>query len=260
MTANQGLSGLDFGNRADQGTVSGVKFNDLDGDGVRDPGEPGLAGWTVYADLNNNRALDAGEPSAMTGADGAYALTLPSGSYNLREVPRPGGSRPARRSAASSWAGAGSSGTAADHPSSVDAAGAVVNTFAGPVPTAIPGAQGLARRAQAACSTSTAADRPAHALRTRPGTGAVLDADPLPATPEIAGLAYFGGQVYVQVHPADQSWCSTRSATPSSGRSSVAADIIGGMTGAADLGLLFASNATVRSSPSTRRPGPSSAP
>ena len=74
----------------DEGTVSGVKFNDLDGDGVRDPGEPGLAGWTVYADLNNNRALDPTEPSAITGADGAYALTLPSGTYNLREVPQAG--------------------------------------------------------------------------------------------------------------------------------------------------------------------------
>src|SRR5205823_91070 len=59
-------------------------------DGVRDPGEPALAGWTVYADRNNNYRLDAGEPSAVTGADGSYTLTLTPGSYVLREVPQAG--------------------------------------------------------------------------------------------------------------------------------------------------------------------------
>ena len=38
------LTGRDFGNVRDEATVSGVKFNDLDGDGVRDPGEPGWPG------------------------------------------------------------------------------------------------------------------------------------------------------------------------------------------------------------------------
>src|SRR5262249_4334757 len=74
LTANRGArvrapmgapaaTAVNFGNIQDLGTVTGTKFNDLDGDGVRDPGEPGLQGWTIYVDLNNNGTLDGGEPS-----------------------------------------------------------------------------------------------------------------------------------------------------------------------------------------------------
>src|SRR5258707_12738010 len=44
------------------GEKSGVKFNDLNANGVQDPGEPGLAGWTIYAynDTNKNGGLDSG--------------------------------------------------------------------------------------------------------------------------------------------------------------------------------------------------------
>jgi len=56
-------------------TKSGVKFNDLNHNGVRDAGEPGLSGWTIYVDYNDNGALDAGEPSAVTGALGAYTIS-----------------------------------------------------------------------------------------------------------------------------------------------------------------------------------------
>ena len=40
---------------------SGTKFHDLDADGVRDAGEPGLPGWTIraYRDTNANGVLDA---------------------------------------------------------------------------------------------------------------------------------------------------------------------------------------------------------
>src|SRR4030095_2619157 len=43
-------------------TVHGVKFEDVDADGVRDPGEPGLGGWTIYADDNQNGFLDLEDP------------------------------------------------------------------------------------------------------------------------------------------------------------------------------------------------------
>jgi hypothetical protein len=36
------------------GAISGTKWNDLDTDGVNDPGEPGLEGWTVYLDTNGD--------------------------------------------------------------------------------------------------------------------------------------------------------------------------------------------------------------
>jgi subtilisin-like proprotein convertase family protein len=85
---------LDFGNTRSV-IVSGTKFDDQDADGVRDAGEPGLQGWTVYHDANDNNTLDAGEATAVTGADGGYRLGMPapageSGSYTVREVAQAG--------------------------------------------------------------------------------------------------------------------------------------------------------------------------
>jgi subtilisin-like proprotein convertase family protein len=39
-------------------SISGTVFNDLDGDGVFDGGEPGLSGRTVFIDNNNNQAIE----------------------------------------------------------------------------------------------------------------------------------------------------------------------------------------------------------
>lgn len=73
------------------GSISGVKFNDLNRNGVLDPGEPGLPDWTIYLDSNDNGLLDTGEPATVTGADGTYQFTdLTPGFYTVREVPRPG--------------------------------------------------------------------------------------------------------------------------------------------------------------------------
>lgn len=55
--------------------IRGTKFNDLDGDGTFDSGEPGLAGWTIYLDQNQNNTRDAGERSTVTGEDGGYVFT-----------------------------------------------------------------------------------------------------------------------------------------------------------------------------------------
>src|SRR5688500_1193150 len=82
--------------------VSGMKFNDLDGDGVRDTispvgAEPGLRGWTIYHDENENGALDAGEASDVTDAEGRYDFDFDAGdarggptSEVVREVPQAG--------------------------------------------------------------------------------------------------------------------------------------------------------------------------
>ncbi len=59
LSAGQTVTGKDFGNHAHPGTIAGDAWNDLDGDGVRDAGEPALAGWTVYMDLNNNGQPDS---------------------------------------------------------------------------------------------------------------------------------------------------------------------------------------------------------
>ncbi len=50
-------------------TVSGVVYRDLDNDGVRDAGEPGVAGIRVH------RNSGAGTPSTTTGPDGRYSLS-----------------------------------------------------------------------------------------------------------------------------------------------------------------------------------------
>ena len=72
-------------------TKSGMKFDDLDADGVKDVGEPGLAGWTIYVDYDNDSVLDAGEPSAVTAAGGAYTINgITPGTWKVREVDQAG--------------------------------------------------------------------------------------------------------------------------------------------------------------------------
>ncbi|HUG68333.1 MAG TPA: Ig-like domain-containing protein [Pirellulaceae bacterium] len=71
-------------------SLSGVKFHDLNGNGIRDLTEPGLAGWTIYADLNGDGMPGLREPRAITGTDGSYTLSVPPGQHIIREVPQPG--------------------------------------------------------------------------------------------------------------------------------------------------------------------------
>nr|WP_161501299.1 SdrD B-like domain-containing protein [Rhodopirellula sp. SM50] len=84
------LVNLDFGVIDRRGVVSGTKFEDRNGNAVHDPVEPGLAGWIIYADINDNEVLDVAEPSTMTSSDGTYELRLPAGDYVIREVPQAG--------------------------------------------------------------------------------------------------------------------------------------------------------------------------
>ena len=84
------VADVDFGNipLGDVfGTISGRKFEDLDADGVREAGEPGLEDWTIYLDLNDNGELDDGEPSDLTSPFGQYRIEgLLPGVYTVREV------------------------------------------------------------------------------------------------------------------------------------------------------------------------------
>jgi subtilisin-like proprotein convertase family protein len=73
------------------GTLSGVAWSDVDGDGRLESGEPLLANWTIYLDANHNARLDAGEVTTPTDASGAYRFSnLPAGNYLIGAVPRPG--------------------------------------------------------------------------------------------------------------------------------------------------------------------------
>ena len=72
-------------------TISGVVFEDANGDFVRQATENGIGGQTVYLDANRNGQLDAGEVSQLTSADGAFAFTgLLAGSYVVGQVQQTG--------------------------------------------------------------------------------------------------------------------------------------------------------------------------
>ncbi|MHC4880502.1 MAG: FG-GAP-like repeat-containing protein, partial [Planctomycetota bacterium] len=83
---------LDFGNFPLPGSVSGVKFDDLNENGVQEMGEAGLGGFVIYADLDNDGTHDPGEPSTITAGDGSWSITdLPAfEEYTIREVQQAG--------------------------------------------------------------------------------------------------------------------------------------------------------------------------
>ncbi len=67
--------------------VSGVKWSDLDKDGVRDTNEVGVGGFTMYVDVNGNNRIDVGEPAANTNAIGEYLIeSTYFGTYAIREA------------------------------------------------------------------------------------------------------------------------------------------------------------------------------
>ncbi|MBI1312828.1 hypothetical protein GC176_16180 [bacterium] len=83
---------FDFGNVPTSGNISGIKFNDLNENGLQDVGEPGLGGFTIFADLNLDGLLDVGEPSTVTAANGSWTLSNLGSlrEYTIREVQQPG--------------------------------------------------------------------------------------------------------------------------------------------------------------------------
>jgi autotransporter-associated beta strand protein len=72
-------------------SITGVKYNDLNQNGVRDSGEPGVARVTIFLDLNNDGKLSIVEPAAVTDNFGRFTFpNLPAGVYTLREIALPG--------------------------------------------------------------------------------------------------------------------------------------------------------------------------
>ena len=77
-----GLAGTSNGRTAEysfdvtfrDNAIYGVKFNDLNHDGVRQAGEPGLDGIKLFLDANGDNVLDPGEQFTFTDANGEYAL------------------------------------------------------------------------------------------------------------------------------------------------------------------------------------------
>lgn len=85
------VSNINFGQEILSLNGTGVKWNDVNGNGLRDPGEGVISGVRMYLDLDGDGRIDIGEPSAKTDSFGNYSLTFPGpGTYKIREVVEPG--------------------------------------------------------------------------------------------------------------------------------------------------------------------------
>ncbi len=67
--------------------ISGLKWNDRNGNGVRDPGEPTLSQQKIFIDLNRDGLLGICEPVTYTDQNGRYRFRdLDPGTYQVREI------------------------------------------------------------------------------------------------------------------------------------------------------------------------------
>jgi len=68
-------------------TISGEVFNDLNGNGVKDAGEPGLQGWTVELLSSDGTILN----TTLSDTNGNYSFTVVNpGPFTIKEVPQSG--------------------------------------------------------------------------------------------------------------------------------------------------------------------------
>jgi uncharacterized repeat protein (TIGR01451 family) len=87
------INGIDFAYSWSTAALYGVVWHDVDGDGTREDGEDGLAGFTVYryADADADGVKDSGTPQAytVTNAAGYYSFSGLSAAGYLVEVAPP---------------------------------------------------------------------------------------------------------------------------------------------------------------------------
>ena len=74
-----------FGNRQNKGMLCIHKFNDLNGNGVRDLGEPGLPNWSFTVTDSSGAST-----SFVTLSNGVICHPLPVGTYTVVETPQNG--------------------------------------------------------------------------------------------------------------------------------------------------------------------------
>ncbi|HTR18870.1 MAG TPA: SdrD B-like domain-containing protein [Candidatus Paceibacterota bacterium] len=85
LSAGQNAKKKDFGNFK-PGTISGMKYNDANGNGRKDNGETGLEGWTIVLHGPHGQTQ-----TTTTGSDGSFSFTgLAAGTYTLTEVSQTG--------------------------------------------------------------------------------------------------------------------------------------------------------------------------
>jgi glutamine cyclotransferase len=251
LAPGESASDVNFGNRfVPPSEIHGFKWNDLDGDGEWDqPDEPGLAGWTIYLDDNDNGTLDQNELWTVTAADGSYSFVgLIPGDYIVAEAMRPGWEQTfPRQSAERLFVLRYAENTFTIY--ELDRAdGSVVNSFAAPFAAGVQGPQGLAF-GNNSLFVIQGASASSHTLwELDPDTGAVIDSDVIDAgaSGSFSGLGFLDGKVYVDKYTSDDILVWDPVADVAVTTLDIAADIIGGLTGAADQGVLFASNSSGR--------------
>jgi len=83
--ASNGSTSYTFVNWQKTGSISGMKFEDVNGNGQKDPGEPGLKDWNIcYGDYG---ATVAAPTCVLTDVNGNYTFgNVPAGTYDIWEV------------------------------------------------------------------------------------------------------------------------------------------------------------------------------
>jgi uncharacterized repeat protein (TIGR01451 family) len=107
FTSGTDFTGEDFGNYR-LARLTGIEFINYERDGIQHPDDPGLGGWIVFVDYNNNGRLDPGEPFSTTATGGLlardaaasaapiepagyYSITgIDPGAWAIRETPKLG--------------------------------------------------------------------------------------------------------------------------------------------------------------------------
>ncbi len=90
ITGGSHETGKDFGNYQ-LGIVSGQKFNDVNGNGIKDPGDTGLASWTISLTGTDTITNTPVSMTATTDANGNYNFSgLTAGTYIINETLKSG--------------------------------------------------------------------------------------------------------------------------------------------------------------------------
>ncbi|NLZ03362.1 MAG: hypothetical protein GXY25_22850, partial [Pirellulaceae bacterium] len=249
LQSEQVIENVDFGS-GQFAEIRGRMWHDLDGDGIRDDGEPPLEGWTIFLDADGDGVFKSGERSATTDAWGNYAFTrVPPGRHAVAEVLRSDWLPTFPRQASSKgrlyaiWGddchGSGSAIARID-----PLTGSVLNSFATPAVTSYSGPQGLALGPDSLFYIDGATAKAQVLYQLDLETGAVLSSCTVCENPEtyITGMAYLDGLIYLERCDADQILVWDPAAESVVETFTVACDLGGSLTGAAGLGLLFAGN------------------
>lgn len=91
VEAGETMADMDFSVAPDSGSISGFVYNDINQNGTRQANEGGLAGFTVYLDLDESGDLSESDVSIITGPNGNYLFeNLAAGVYDIRVIPAAG--------------------------------------------------------------------------------------------------------------------------------------------------------------------------